>query len=124
MSQERVPSNTPTRAKPDELSETDAIRLAQAGDAAAFERIFRSYNRRVYGLCLRMVRNQTDAEDLTQEAFLQLFRKIHTFRGESVFSTWLYRVSANVVLMRLRKKGLMETSLDNDEAEDSIRREF
>lgn len=125
MSQERVPSNTPTRTKPDELSETDAIRLAQAGDAAAFERIFRSYNRRVYGLCLRMVRNQTDAEDLTQEAFLQLFRKIHTFRGESVFSTWLYRVSANVVLMRLRKKGLMEIPLDNsDEEEDSVRKEF
>jgi RNA polymerase sigma-70 factor (ECF subfamily) len=125
MSQERVPSNTPTRAKPDELSETDAIRLAQAGDAAAFERIFRSYNRRVYGLCLRMVRNQTDAEDLTQEAFLQLFRKIHTFRGESVFSTWLYRVSANVVLMRLRKKGLMEIPLENsDEEEDSIQKEF
>src|ERR1700726_2010687 len=125
MSQERVPSNTPTRAKPDELSETDAIRLAQAGDAAAFERIFRSYSRRVYGLCLRMVRNQTDAEDLTQEAFLQLFRKIHTFRGESVFSTWLYRVSANVVLMRLRRKGLIEIPLENvDEEEDSNRKEF
>jgi len=131
MNQKCVPSNTPTQsnvpthAKADDLSEVDAIRLAQEGNAAAFERIFRSYNRRVYGLCLRMVRNQTDAEDLTQEAFLQLFRKIHTFRGESVFSTWLYRVSTNVVLMRLRKKGLMETSLDNtDEDEDSIRKEF
>lgn len=131
MSQECVPSNTPTQsnapthAEADDLSEADVIRLAQEGNAAAFERIFRSYSRRVYALCLRMVRNQTDAEDLTQEAFLQLFRKIHTFRGESVFSTWLYRVSANVVLMRLRKKGLMETSLDNnDEEGDSIRMEF
>jgi len=125
MSQECVPSNTPTHPEADDLSEADAIRLAQEGDGAAFERIFRSYSRRVFALCLRMVRNQTDAEDLTQEAFLQLFRKIHTFRGESVFSTWLYRVSANVVLMRLRKKGLMEIPLDNaDEEDDSIRKEF
>jgi len=76
MSQECVPSNTPTHAEADDLSEADAIRLAQEGNGAAFERIFRSYSRRVYALCLRMVRNQTDAEDLTQEAFLQLFRKI------------------------------------------------
>ncbi len=125
MSQECATSNTSTLAKTDDLSEADAIRLAQEGDAAAFERIFRSYSRRVFALCLRMVRNQTDAEDLTQEAFLQLFRKIHTFRGESVFSTWLYRVSANVVLMRLRKKGLMEIPLENgQEEEDSIRKEF
>src|ERR1700730_12160583 len=72
-----------------------------------------------------MVRNQTDAVDLTQEAFLQLFTKIPTFRGESVFSTCLYRVSSNVVLMRLRKKGLMEIPLENaEEDEDSVRKEF
>ena len=128
MRNERVPSNAMpmvTQVQADDLPEVEAIRLAQEGDAAAFERIFRSYSRRVYALCLRMVRNQTDAEDLTQEAFLQLFRKIHTFRGESVFSTWLYRVSTNVVLMRLRKKGLMEIPLENaDEEEDSIRKEF
>ncbi len=59
-----------------------------------------------------MVANTAEAEDLTQEAFLQLFRKIHTFRGESAFSTWLHRLSVNVVLMRLRKKSLPETSLD------------
>ena len=72
-----------------------------------------------------MVRNTTEAEDLTQEAFLQLFRKIHTFRGESVFSTWLHRVSVNVVLMRLRKRNLTEVPLEsaNDE-EDSYRSEI
>jgi RNA polymerase sigma-70 factor (ECF subfamily) len=59
-----------------------------------------------------MVGNTAEAEDLTQEAFLQLFRKIATFRGESAFSTWLHRLSVNVVLMRLRKKTLAETSLD------------
>jgi RNA polymerase sigma-70 factor (ECF subfamily) len=123
MSQELVPSNTPTQAEADDLSEAETIRLAQEGDAADFERIFRRYSRRVYALCLRMARNKTDAEDLTQEAFLQLFRKIHTFRGESAFSTWLYRVCANVVLMWLRKKGLMEIHLENTQEEKDSNRE-
>jgi RNA polymerase sigma-70 factor (ECF subfamily) len=95
-----------------ELSEAEAIRRAQQGDAEAFERIYRLHNRRVYALCLRMVGNTAEAEDLTQEAFMQLFRKIGTFRGESAFSTWLHRLAVNVVLMRLRKKTLTETSLE------------
>ena len=100
------------RTEPSELSEAEIIRLAQQGDAAAFERIYRLNSRRVYALCLRMVGNTAEAEDLTQEAFLQLYRKIHTFRGESAFSTWLHRLAVNVVLMRLRKKSLGETSLE------------
>jgi RNA polymerase sigma-70 factor, ECF subfamily len=95
-----------------ELGEAEAIRRAQQGDAEAFERIYRLHNRRVYALCLRMVGNTAEAEDLTQDAFMQLFRKIGTFRGESAFSTWLHRLAVNVVLMRLRKKTLSETSLD------------
>jgi len=95
-----------------ELTEAEAIRRAQQGDANAFERIYKLHNRRVYALCLRMVGNTAEAEDLAQEAFLQLFRKIATFRGESAFSTWLHRLSVNVVLMRLRKKSLAETSLE------------
>ena len=95
-----------------ELSEADAIRLAQQGDGAAFERLYQLHSRRVYALCLRMVGNTAEAEDLAQEAFLQLFRKIHTFRGESAFSTWLHRLAVNVVLMKLRKKTLAETSLE------------
>ena len=91
-------------AKSTELPEADAIRLAQQGDRAAFERIYQLHSRRVFALCLRMVGNTAEAEDLTQEAFLQLFRKIQTFRGESAFSTWLHRLAVNVVLMRLRKK--------------------
>jgi RNA polymerase sigma-70 factor (ECF subfamily) len=94
------------------MSESDAIRQAQAGDPVAFERIYQLHSRRVYALCLRMVGNTAEAEDLAQEAFLQLFRKIATFRGESAFSTWLHRLSVNVVLMKLRKKTLPETSLD------------
>ena len=101
---------SPQSSKP--LIEADAIRLAQAGDAAAFEFLYQLHGRRVYALCLRMVNNPADAEDLTQEAFLQLFRKIGTFRGESAFSTWLHRMTVNVVLMRLRKKSLPVASLE------------
>jgi RNA polymerase sigma-70 factor, ECF subfamily len=82
----------------------------------------------VYSLCLRMVGNTAEAEDLTQEAFLQLFRKIATFRGESAFSTWLHRLAVNVVLMRLRKKSATESSLDEmtepDEESGGPRRDF
>jgi RNA polymerase sigma-70 factor (ECF subfamily) len=94
------------------MTEAEAIRLAQQGDAGAFERMYRLHSRRVYALCLRMVGNTAEAEDLTQDAFLQLFRKIGTFRGESAFSTWLHRLAVNVVLMKLRKKTLSETSLE------------
>jgi RNA polymerase sigma-70 factor, ECF subfamily len=90
----------------------DTIRLAQEGNAAAFEQLYRRYCGRVYALCLRMVKNDSEAEDLTQEAFLLLFRKIHTFRGEARFSTWLHRLTVNLVLMGLRKKRHAEVSLD------------
>ena len=94
------------------MTEAEAIRQAQAGNAPAFEFLYQLHGRRVYALCLRMVGNPSDAEDLMQEAFLQLFRKIGTFRGESAFSTWLHRMTVNVVLMRLRKKSLPVTSLE------------
>jgi RNA polymerase sigma-70 factor (ECF subfamily) len=97
-----------------DIPEKETIRQAQGGDAAAFERIYRRYNRRVYGLCLRMTKNEADAEDLTQEAFLQVFRKIHTFRGESAFFTWFHRLSVNIVLMRMRKRKRMEILLESD----------
>jgi RNA polymerase sigma-70 factor (ECF subfamily) len=99
-------------ALPVAWTEAEAIRLAQAGNAAAFEFLYQLHGRRVYALCLRMVGNPADAEDLMQEAFLQLFRKIGTFRGESAFSTWLHRMTVNVVLMRLRKKSLPTDSLE------------
>ena len=96
-----------------ELSEAEAIRLAQHGDERGFERIYRLHSQRVYALCFRMMRgNAAEAEELTQEAFLQLFRKIGTFRGESAFSTWLHRMAFNIVLMRLRKRNYQVVSLD------------
>ncbi len=78
----------------------------------AFAHLYSLHKRRIYSLCLRMVGNAAEAEDLTQEAFLQLHRKIATFRGDSAFSTWLHRLAINVVLMHLRKKGLPLMSLD------------
>jgi RNA polymerase sigma-70 factor (ECF subfamily) len=96
-------------------TETQLIARAQRGDEEAFAALFEAHKRRVYSLCLRMLGNPTEAEDLTQEAFLQLFRKIATFRGESAFSTWLHRLAVNVVLMHLRKKGLNQVSLDETE---------
>jgi len=94
------------------LSEEEAIDRAKQGDAESFEALYALHKRRVYSLCLRMTGNTAEAEDLTQEAFLQLYRKIATFRGESAFSTWLHRLAVNVVLMHLRKKGLAAVSLE------------
>ena len=101
-----------------ELPEAEAIRRAQQGDGAGFERLYKLHSRRVYAICLRMVANTTLAEDMVQDAFLQLFRKIQSFRGESAFSTWLHRLVVNVVLMRLRKKSLPVVSLEEFAALD------
>src|ERR1700730_18305917 len=87
-----------------ELSENQAVRLAQGGDPKGFERLYQLHGQRVYGLCLHMVKDPTEAEDLTHDAFVQTFRKIHTFRGDSLFSTWLHRLTVNIVLMAFRKK--------------------
>jgi RNA polymerase sigma-70 factor, ECF subfamily len=95
-----------------EFDEAAAIERAKQGDAHAFQELYDKHKRRVYSLCLRMTANTAEAEDLTQEAFLQLYRKIGTFRGESAFSTWLHRLSVNVVLMHLRKKSLPVVSLE------------
>ena len=104
-----VPCETLRKSQRNDFSEAEAIRRAQQGDAEGFERLYKLHSRRVYGLCLRMMKgNASEAEDLTQEAFLHLFRKIGTFRAESAFSTWLHRVTFNIVLMRLRKKTVAE----------------
>jgi RNA polymerase sigma-70 factor, ECF subfamily len=101
------------------IEEAEAIERAKLGDADAFRVLYDLHKRRVYSLCLRMTSNTAQAEDLTQEAFLQLFRKIGTFRGESAFSTWLHRMAVNVVLMQLRKKNLpvvsLEETLENED---------
>jgi RNA polymerase sigma-70 factor (ECF subfamily) len=96
----------------DASAEAEFIERAQAGDHRAFAQLYSLHKKRIYSLCMRMVGNAAEAEDMTQEAFLQLHRKIATFRGESAFSTWLHRLAINVVLMHLRKKGLSLISMD------------
>ena len=98
----------PSRPHCAELLERQAIRSAQRGDESSFERIYQLHCRRAYGLCLRMTGNPVEAEDLCQEAFLTVFCKIQTFRGEAAFSTWLHRIAANLVLMSLRRRPFPE----------------
>ena len=107
---------TMTAERTEVPSDLELIRAAAAGDAAAFEQLYRQHYRRVYSLCLRMLGSQTQAEDLTQEVFLQVFRKLGSFRGDSQFTTWLHRLTVNQVLMHFRKRGvkLEHTSEEGD----------
>jgi RNA polymerase sigma-70 factor, ECF subfamily len=104
--------SAPRQSETQAMTDKNVVRLAQQGDVVAFERIYRLHSRKVYSLCLRMAGDASEAEDLTQEVFLQLFRKISTFRGESAFSTWLHRMAVNIVLMRFRRKSLADESLE------------
>jgi RNA polymerase sigma-70 factor (ECF subfamily) len=92
-------------------------RASAAGDHVAFEALYQQYHRRVYSLCIRMLRDRDEAEDLTQDVFLQVYRKINSFQGTSAFTTWLHRLTVNMVLMHLRRKNRWpaEESLDADE---------
>lgn len=80
----------------------------------AFEEIYRRHNRRVYALCLRMTQNVSEAEDLAQEVFIQLFRKVGSFRGDSAFTTWLHRLTVNQVLMHFRKRKARDEKMTED----------
>ena len=126
-----MPPTEPTQAlfkrNPPIAGEAEAIEAAKNGDAEAFSKLYTLHKRRVYTLCLRMLGNVSEAEDMTQEAFLHLFRKIGSFRGESAFSSWLHRLTVNLVLMQLRKKGLQLVSLEetiNPSDEDTPKRDF
>ena len=92
--------------------ELQLISRAKQGDDDAFATLFNLHKRRVYSLCLRMTGKAVEAEDLTQDAFIQVFRKLSTFRGDATFSTWLHRVAVNTVLMKLRQRQLLQVSLD------------
>jgi RNA polymerase sigma-70 factor (ECF subfamily) len=99
-----VAANPEVEAAP--LSDYALAIAAGSGDTGAFEQLYERHNRRVYSLCLRMTQNVAEAEDLAQEAFIQLFRKIGSFRGESAFTTWLHRLTVNQVLMHFRKRSV------------------
>jgi RNA polymerase sigma-70 factor, ECF subfamily len=107
-------------------SDLDLVKRAQQGDSDAFASLFYAHKARIYSVCLRMTNNTAEAEDLTQDAFLQVFRKLSTFRGDSALSTWLYRIAVNTVLMHFRKKALRQISLDEPYNQDArlVRREY
>src|SRR5271154_675105 len=89
-------------------SDFELVRRAQQGESDAFSSLFHAHKARVYAVCLRLTNNAAEAEDLTQDAFLQVFGKLSSFRGDSALSTWLYRIAVNTVLMRFRKKALRQ----------------
>jgi RNA polymerase sigma-70 factor (ECF subfamily) len=92
-----------------DLASAKDFELTQAaanGNMMAFEEIYNRHHRRVYSICLRMLQNATEAEDLTQDVFIQLHRKIGSFRGDSAFTTWLHRLTVNQVLMHFRKRNV------------------
>jgi RNA polymerase sigma-70 factor, ECF subfamily len=103
-------------------SDLELCQLAAGGNIAAFEVIYQRYHRRTYSLTLRMTNSQTEAEDLTQEVFIQLFRKIGSFRGDSAFSTWLHRLTVNQVLMHFRRRSVKneKTSEDGEMPEQTV----
>jgi RNA polymerase sigma-70 factor (ECF subfamily) len=103
-----LPPQVRTRA-----TQPDAVTRAQAGDQDAFTELYVQHKRHVFSVCIRIVRDFSLAEDLTQETFLQVHRKLASFRGDSVFSTWLHRLAVNTVLMHLRKRVLTVVSLDH-----------
>ena len=84
------------------IADYELAQKAAAGNVDAFERIYWQHHRRVFGICLRMTKNTTEAEDVTQQVFLNLFKKIGSFRGDSAFTTWLHRITVNQMLMHLR----------------------
>ncbi|HEX4485653.1 MAG TPA: RNA polymerase sigma factor [Terriglobales bacterium] len=113
---------------PPSNSDSVMVKSAQSGNIEAMSWLYDKYRRRIYNLCLRMLRDQADAEDLTQDVFVQLFRKIDTFRGESAFSTWLHRLAVNMVLMNIRSRNSKRYSLipieSSNEEDDSLYEEL
>lgn len=114
-----------TRIPPPKI-DSEVILRAQDGDSQACATIFDFHRGRVYSTCLLMTKNVSDAEDLMQDAFIQIFRGLRSFRGDSAFSTWIYRVVVNTVLMTRRKRHLREVSLDEPASVDysPVPREF
>jgi RNA polymerase sigma-70 factor (ECF subfamily) len=100
------------------------VQRALQGEADAFATLFQLHRSRVYAVCLRMTNNPADADDLTQESFIQAFRKLATFRGESALSTWLHRVAVNTALMHFRRQSLSKVALDAPAEHESGRREL
>ena len=113
---------TQTRAANNiKVADITLARAASDGDMAAFEEIYNRHHRRVYSICLRMLQNTSEAGDLTQDVFIQLYRKIGSFRGDSAFTTWLHRMTVNQVLMHFRKRNVKyEKTTEEGETPEQI----
>lgn len=99
--------------------ETPLVRRAQAGEVTAFEALYRAHVGRIHALCLRMTGDRVSAEDLTQEAFIRAWQRLDSFRGDSAFYSWLYRLAVNVVLGDFRvKKRLAERVTSSEDVSD------
>jgi len=107
-------TSAPLDAVEADTPDFELTKLAASGNIPAFELLYKRYHRRTYSLCLRMTNSQTESEDLTQEVFIQLFRKIGSFRGESAFSTWLHRLTVNQVLMHFRRRSVKNEKTSED----------
>ena len=95
------------------------MRQAQAGDSEAWELIVQKTSHRIYFLCLKMWKgNVANAEDSTQDTYLQAFRKLHTYRGEAAFTTWIYRIAINAVLQQLRRATMETVPLESSSQEN------
>lgn len=103
-------------------NDSDVARAA-AGDRSAFERVYREHVNRVFSLCARMVSDRARAEELTQDVFVRAWEKLHLFRGESSFGTWLHRLTVNVVLNARKVEGRQRSRYeenDDDAGMDSL----
>src|SRR5689334_19911661 len=94
------------------------ISLAAGGDRQAFERLYRQHANRVFSLCARMVADRTRAEELTQDVFVRAWEKLHLFRGESSFGTWLHRMAVNVVLNARKSDGRRQSRFEDSEEDN------
>lgn len=102
-------------------TESELVARSAAGDIDAFGTLYERHRRRVYSLCLRMLGNPADAEDMTQDVFIQVYRKIGSFRGEAAFTTWLHRLTVNQVLMHFRKRNVrLEMTAEEGDMKDVI----
>lgn len=100
-------------------SDTDAARAA-AGDRTAFERLYRIHADRVFSLCARMVADRARAEELTQDVFVRAWEKLHLFRGDSSFATWLHRLAVNVVLNERKTASRRHARFEEEDADQGM----
>jgi len=100
------------------IDETRLIKKAKAGSLEAFEQLILQYEKRIYNYCYRMTNNQEDAEDLAQEVFIKVYKSLHSFKGSSQFSTWIYRIAYNTCVDKFRKEKMVLVSLTQNDEED------